>query len=218
MIALVETSEKGDADTTTPLEGKRVLHAHYYEAALHRAITETGPVDGRKVLARAAASAAYRTLAGTTPGADAVSRLRTLVGSTGLGMLECEGNSAGGGTFTLVSSPFAATRPGAFGSASTPVCDIASGLMAGALGGIFGRVFSLSEVERFAAGEHAELVPKAIGDYPNVSSSRRKTGSAIRNHPLRNPRFRYAAPNSNRSVDIASANRRGSGMSRGGAW
>src|SRR3712207_4594291 len=66
-----------------------VLHAHYYDAALHRAITETGPVGGRVTIERAAASAAYREISGRmTPGLTARDAVAGLIHTTGLGTVD----------------------------------------------------------------------------------------------------------------------------------
>lgn len=153
MITL-ETRQEEREDAEHALSGEgAVLHAHYYDAALHRAITETGPVDGRGTLERAAASAAYRAIAETATLGDPASRLRTLFATTGLGALKDEEISAAGGAFSLSPSSYATARLEMFGKAPAPACDVTRGIVSGALGALFGKAFSVREVECVAMGD-----------------------------------------------------------------
>lgn len=140
----------------TSLAGARedvtVLHAHYYDAALHRAITETGSVDGRLMLERAAASAAYRAAAAAPAAGSPADRLERFLAATGLGgIAECESTEE---RSMVVISPShaAAARTEMFGPAPRPVCDIARGVIAGAAGAIHGRTYEVVEQECVGTG------------------------------------------------------------------
>lgn len=131
-----------------------VRHAHFYDAALHRAITETGSGTGRQVLERAAASAAYRALAGSVAG-DAAGELHALFASTGLGRLQvCEAGPTHA-DITVAPSDYVRARLEMFGKSSAPACDVARGVIAGSLGAVYGDTFSVTEVECVAMGASA---------------------------------------------------------------
>lgn len=134
------------------LSGERVVrHSHHYDAALHRALTETGAPSGRQVLEHAAASAAYRALAGAVEGpADAT--IRGLFAETGLGEVEsCEVGPTGG-SVTVAPSGYVQARVEMFGSAPAPACDAVRGVLAGALGAVYGSAFEVVEEECAANG------------------------------------------------------------------
>src|SRR5690606_16835358 len=104
-----------------------ISHSHYYDAALHRAITETGSVDGRRTLERAAASAAYRALSGSAA-IDAELEVAALFASTGLGAVQKCDFGVTGGSVSVAPSDFVKAKLDMFGRSSAPACDISRGV------------------------------------------------------------------------------------------
>jgi predicted hydrocarbon binding protein len=131
-----------------------VLHAHYYDAALHRGITETGSVDGRATLERAAASAAYRAAAswGMERSGSRRPLLAGLLEEAGVGRVVRCGGTGVGAEVALSPSLFAAARVRMFGRSARPACDVTRGIIAGTLGALYSRAYAVSEVECVAAG------------------------------------------------------------------
>lgn len=146
-----------------------VRHSHYYDAALHRAITETGNVNGRETLERAAASAAFRSLVGSVA-KDPSNELATLFVATGLGTIQrCE-TTTERAEIAVSPSSFVQARLEMFGKATAPTCDIARGVVAGALGALHGSKFNVREVACVATGaKSCRFVAERVGvDEANV--------------------------------------------------
>lgn len=131
-----------------------VRHSHYYDAALHRAITESGSETGRQALERAAASAAYRALSGSV-GRDAAAELQGLFGTTGLGQIQECATSAKGAEITVAPSSYIRARLEMFGKTKAPACDVSRGVLAGSLGALYGEAFVVREVECVGTGAKA---------------------------------------------------------------
>lgn len=145
-----------------------VRHAHYYDAALHRAITETGVNTGRRAVERAAASAAFRALSGTL-GSDAATALHELFTSTGLGAIQSCEVGPKQGEISVALSGYVRARLEMFGKASAPACDVSRGVIAGAMGALFGSAFTVRETECVAAGaKRCRFVAEAADDGGSV--------------------------------------------------
>src|SRR5690606_34918022 len=85
----------------------------------------------------------------------------------------------------LRSSHHAAARLEIFGPATTPVCDVAAGVLAGALEALAGRTYTVEEVECMAAGGSAcrfRAVPAASGidERPSESAPHGRITAATR--------------------------------------
>lgn len=130
---------------------KVLRHSHHYDAALHRAITETGVDRGREILERAAASTAYR--AASMAGCDtAEAMIHAVFGTTGLGTLvECSVGEEGGRVVVEPSS-FVRARLEMFGKTTQPACDVTRGVLSGAMGAAFGAAYEVEEVSCVAHG------------------------------------------------------------------
>lgn len=129
-----------------------IMRAHYYDAALHRAITQTGALDGPGILERAAAGSAYRAVLASGTGSTAVEALRSIIGQTGLGDVERIGEDDGEIEVVLSSSPYAIARQEMFGAASVATCDITRGIIAGVLAAVSGLKYGVEEVSCEGAG------------------------------------------------------------------
>ncbi|MEX2571981.1 MAG: V4R domain-containing protein [Gemmatimonadota bacterium] len=130
----------------------RILQSHFYDAALHRAITETGTVDVRESLERAAASAALAELSAAGRQDSADREITGLLERTGSGTVEritAEGDQV---EVVLSSSPHAAARVEMFGTASAPACDIVRGLISGCLTAVHGMMYRVEERACLATG------------------------------------------------------------------
>lgn len=128
-----------------------VRHSHYYDAAFYRALAETGSVDGRRILERAAATAAFRAMIGSV-GVAPDFEVASLFASTGLGAVQKCDFDVEGGSVCLAPSGFVKARLEMFGKSSQPICDISRGVLSGALGAFFGAHFQVKEVECVAMG------------------------------------------------------------------
>lgn len=141
----------------------RVRHAHYYDAALHRAITEAGAETGRGALERAAASAAYRSIAGTA-GRDAETEIRGVFESTGLGTIEHCSVGPAAAELRVAPSSYIRARMEMFGKTKAPACDVTRGVLAGSLGALQGRTIQVREVECVAMGaKSCRFVAEPVG-------------------------------------------------------
>jgi hypothetical protein len=138
--------------SATKQGGQTVLHAHYYDAALHRAITETGKLDGRSTLERAAASAAYRSLSSHRAVKRPAEVIGRLIHSCGLGHLALVDGTSSRFEFSLERSPYALARLEMFGPVRTPACDSTRGILSGGLSALTGRAMEVVETECIAAG------------------------------------------------------------------
>ena len=150
-MGTLHSANRNDGGLAVAAGDVTIRHAHYYDAALHRAITESGLETGRQALERAAASAAYRALAGSV-GRDAANELEGLFASTGLGKIQSCGTTASGLEITVAPSAYVQARIEMFGKTKAPACDVSRGVLAGSLGALFGETFSVREVECVSAG------------------------------------------------------------------
>lgn len=140
-------TERAEATTVAPLGGvPLVWHSPWYDAALHRAMTEKGSVDGPGILEQVAATATLRSLAGgDVDPAELFDR-------SGLGQLRVLSAAPGKSEFALAASPIARARLDMFGKASQPVCDVARGVIAGLLESREGASYTVREVACVATG------------------------------------------------------------------
>lgn len=143
---------------------KTLRHSHHYDAALHRAITETGVEQGREILERAAASTAYRA-ASTVEGRNGGEIVSELFASTGLGRVAQAELGVEGGKVVVEPSEFVRARLEMFGKADGPACDVARGVISGALGAVHGATFEVVETACVAAGgKRCEFAVKQSAD------------------------------------------------------
>jgi predicted hydrocarbon binding protein len=181
------------AAPSAALAGERsrglVLHSHYYHAALHRAITETGKIDGRLLLERAAAVAAARQWKTSPDDVCREERVHRVVGAMALGEASFVTREGDALRFALAGSPLAAARVAMFGPAAAPACDLVRGMVSGSLSAAEGRDFAVEEEHCEAAGASQCLfavrplsasldVPELAGPPEHHPDHRSSAGSA----------------------------------------
>jgi predicted hydrocarbon binding protein len=144
--AAVSTGREGRASGAA----HRIVQSHAFDAFFHRALTETGTVDGRSILAGVAQRLAFEDAQHLIGRRE--DGLAEMLFATGLGLLEGTSLGSEGGEVVLKESPFARTRHSLLGEAATPVCDVTRGVIAGTLRSQRGRAFQVEEVACVATG------------------------------------------------------------------